>query len=53
MRGGGEERKKKRKKKKRERGGVGGGGGGGEGVRSHKQSEGLGGVLWEYQIGLK
>ena len=28
---------------------VGGGGGG----HSHKQSEGLGGVLWVYKIGLK
>ena len=29
---------------------MGGGGGGGH---SHKQSEGLGGVLWVHKIGLK
>ena len=31
----------------------GGGGGGRGGGYSHKQSEGLGGVLWVYKIGLK
>ena len=47
----------KNSKREREggRGGrvVGGGGGSGEGGHSHKQSEGLGGVLWVYKIGLK
>ena len=38
-------RKKKGKKKK-----MGGGGGGGH---SHKKSKGLGGVLWEYKMGLE
>ena len=27
--------------------------GGGRGGHSHKQSEGLGGVLWAYKVGLK
>ena len=35
----------------REKGGGGDGGGGGG--HSHKQSEGLGGIVWLYEIGLK
>ena len=42
----GGERKKKKEKKR-------GGGGGGGGAHSYKQSEGLGGVVWVYKIGLK
>ena len=44
------EREKKKKEKKK-----GGGPGGWGGVRgySHQQSEGLGGVLWVYEIGLR
>ena len=38
-----------REKKEEEKGGLEGGGGG----HSHKQLEGLGGVLWVYKIGLK
>ena len=34
-------------------GGSGGKKGGGEKSHSHKQSEGLGGVLWVYKVGLE